>query len=142
MTIAAIKKKTKQLFALLDKLKPVWWLLVRVWMAKIFFDSGLTKIEDFDVTVFLFENEYAVPFIPPYFAALSATFFELACPVALVLGFATRFAVLPLLVMTAVIQFTYQPHHEHIYWAILLVGLLVNGAGKLSLDYLIGGKKR
>ena len=140
--MAAMKKKTKQLFQIFDKIQPLWWLLVRLWIANVFFSSGLTKFEDFDVTVFLFENEYAVPFVPPYFAALSATFFELACPVALVLGFATRFAVLPLLVMTAVIEFTYQEHVQHAYWAILLAGLLLHGAGKWSVDYLIARKRK
>lgn len=136
MTIAAISSKTKHVFSLLNTLQPLWWLGIRIWIAYVFFNSGLTKIDDFDVTVFLFENEYAVPFIPPYFAAISATFFELACPLAIVLGCATRLAVLPLIVMTAVIQFTYQSHIDHLYWAIILSGLLLHGAGKLSIDYV------
>ncbi len=142
MTIALTCKKTKQVFNLLDKTQPSFWLLIRVWIAYIFFMSGLTKIEDFEVTLFLFENEYAVPFISPYFAALSATFFELVCPVALVLGIAVRFAVLPLLVMTAVIQFSYQEHIQHYYWAIFLIGLLVHGAGKWSMDYFLQCSKQ
>jgi len=135
-----LRNNIRSVFGLLNKLQPVWWFVLRLWIAKVFFFSGLTKIEDFDVTLFLFENEYAVPFFSAYFAAVSATFFELLMPVFIVLGFATRFAVLPLIVMTAVIQFTYKEHVEHLYWVILLSGLLVHGAGKLSVDYLLSRK--
>lgn len=134
MTIAIVTQSTTKLFAALDKLTPLWWLGVRFWIAYVFFASGLTKIDDFDTTVFLFEEEYSVPLLSPYLAALSATFFELAMPVLLAIGFATRFAALPLLVMTAVIQFTYQEHVQHLYWALLLLGLILQGAGKWSLD--------
>jgi len=119
-------------------------VLLRVWIALVFFKSGLTKIEDFETTIMLFEEEYQVPMLSPYFAALSATFFELVMPVALVLGLATRFAAIPLLIMTVVIQFTYMDHVQHYYWGIVLLGLILHGGGKLSADYLIerkyGGK--
>lgn len=119
---------------ILNKLQPFWWLFVRVWIAAVFFKSGLTKIEDFETTVFLFQEEYKTPFLPPYVAALMGTFFELSCPLALTLGMLTRLACLPLLAMTAVIQFTYLDHVQHYYWAIMLCGLLLNGAGKWSVD--------
>lgn len=142
MMLAVLKRNTECVFSILNKLQPLWWLGIRIWIAYVFFKSGLTKIDEFDATLFLFEYEYNVPFIPPYFAAVSATFFELVCPILLVLGVATRFAALPLLVMTAVIQFTYQEHVQHIYWAIILSGLLLHGAGKLSIDHFIHKKTR
>jgi putative oxidoreductase len=123
-----------------DSLQPLALLLVRLAVAGIFFVSGMTKIHDFDTTVALFQSEYAVPFIPPYFAALSSTFFELTCPVLLTLGVASRLATLPLLGMTAVIQFTYDQNIEHAYWAILLITVLAFGAGKWSVDYLVWRK--
>ncbi|MFW0778137.1 MAG: DoxX family protein [Rickettsiales bacterium] len=140
MNIASISQLTSNSFELLNKLESFWWLFLRIWIAMIFFKSGLTKIDNFETTVFLFADEYQVPLLPPYFAALSATFFELAMPVLIVLGLATRFAVLPLIIMTAVIEFTYLSHAQHIFWAIVLVGLLLHGAGKLSADHWI--KKR
>lgn len=115
-------------------------LLLRLWMAKVFLSSGLVKISDFSNTVALFESEYAVPFIPPYFAAVSATFFELTCPILLTLGLGARFACLPLLMMTAVIQFTYDQNIQHAYWAMLLLVIFTFGAGKLSIDHLIRRK--
>ena len=109
-------------------------LLIRLWIAKVFFFAGLTKIDNWESTLQLFEYEYAVPLLPVAFAALSATFFELVMPVLLVLGLFTRAATLPLLVMTAVIEFTYNSYPEHAYWALLLGVLLTYGAGKFSLD--------
>lgn len=121
-------------------LEPLLLLIIRLWIAKVFFTSGLVKIEDFDTTVALFTDEYKVPLLPPYFAALSGTFFELVCPVLLVLGFLARFAALPLLAMTAVIQFTYEQNVQHYYWAMLLATVFVFGAGKWSVDAIIRRK--
>jgi len=96
--------------------------------------AGLTKIDNWESTLSLFEYEYAVPFLPVAFAALSATFFELAMPVLIILGLFTRLAALPLLVMTAVIELTYGSFPEHAYWALLLGVLMTYGAGKFSID--------
>lgn len=111
--------------------------LVRIWMARIFWYSGLTKISSWESTLYLFEYEYKVPFLPIEFAAYSATAFELACPVFLVIGLFTRFATLPLIVMTAVIQFTYLDATDHYHWAMLLMFIFCYGPGKISLDNLL-----
>ncbi|MBV32283.1 MAG: hypothetical protein CMK36_02430 [Porticoccaceae bacterium] len=116
------------------KLQDVILALIRVWMAKVFFLSGLTKISHWDSTLLLFEYEYAVPFLSVTFAALSATFFELVMPVFIALGLLTRLAALPLLVITAVIEFTYGSFSEHIYWALMLGLLITGGAGRFALD--------
>lgn len=116
---------------------PVLVLFMRFWMAKIFWYSGLTKISSWQSTVFLFKEEYKVPVIPPEIAAYFAISFELACPVLLVLGLGARFATLPMLAMTAVIQFTYLDLIDHRYWAMLLALILFYGPGSLSLDHLI-----
>lgn len=137
MSIACLQKMTRNGFSYLNTLQPVWLLLIRVWIAYAFFRSGLTKIDDFETTIFLFAEEYKVPVISPEFAAYSGTFFELVMPVLLVLGLGARFAAVPLLVMTAVIQFTYQDHVQHYYWAIILTGIIIYGAGPLSLDRII-----
>ncbi|NBX02656.1 MAG: DoxX family protein [Alphaproteobacteria bacterium] len=123
-----------------DVLRPVLLLVVRIYIAKVFFMSGLVKIDDFSNTVALFADEYQVPLLPPYLAAVLGTMFELACPVLLVLGLATRAATLPLLAMTAVIQFTYDQNIQHAYWAMLLATILVSGAGRFSIDYYIRRK--
>lgn len=129
--IALYHKITEKLASLHDAVL----LLARLWLAKIFFFSGLTKIQNWDSTLTLFEYEYAVPLLPVAFAAASATFFELVMPPLLALGLFTRAAALPLLAMTAVIEFTYNSYPEHMYWALLLGILITYGGGKFSADY-------
>ncbi len=122
---------------------PVLVFFMRFWMAKIFWYSGLTKISNWQSTVYLFKEEYKVPIIPPEIAAYFATAFELACPVLLVLGLATRLATIPMLAMTAVIQFTYLDLIDHTYWAVLFAFILFYGPGTISLDHFISkGVKR
>lgn len=115
---------------------PVLLLGIRFWMAHIFWRSGRIKVKHWDATLSLFKFEYKVPYIAPDLAAYFATTVELACPILLVVGLMTRLATIPLLIMTAVIQFTYLSHHDHAYWALLLGTLLLKGAGLLSLDAL------
>ena len=112
-------------------------LLMRLWMARIFWYSGLTKISSWESTLYLFEYEYQVPFLSVQIAAYCATFFELVCPVFLTIGLLTRFASLPLLVMTLVIQFTYLDATDHYHWFMILSCILCYGPGKFSLDNLL-----
>ncbi|PJK28955.1 DoxX family protein [Minwuia thermotolerans] len=125
---------------------PLVDLAFRLIMARIFFQSGWLKLNDFENTVFLFQYEYAVPVLPPEIAAYFATFFELAMPVLLVLGFMTRLAALPLLGMALVIQFVLGASNpayfqwEHYFWMLSLVYIFVRGAGPISLDHLIWRK--
>jgi len=92
---------------------------------------------DFSTAVLLFTDEHPVPHMPPVVAAVFSTSFELGCPVLLALGLGARLATLPLLVMTAIINFTYQNATEHYYWAMLLSMILFYGPGKISIDYCI-----
>lgn len=117
-------------------------LLLRLWVANVFFKSGLTKIANFDSTISLFENEYAVPFLPPELAAYLGTGAELILPVFLALGLGTRFAALALFVFNIVAVVSYPDLspaglNEHIYWGILLMVTMVHGGGKLGLDHWI-----
>ena len=82
---------------LLDRLSPVVDLVIRVFVASVFFKAGLTKIASWSSTVALFENEYAVPLLPPELAAFMGTGVELIFPVLLVLGLGSRFAALSLI---------------------------------------------
>ena len=122
---------------------PILDLAGRLWIARVFFLSGLTKIKDWEGTLFLFEYEYAVPVLPFELTAFLATAFELGAPVLLVLGLTTRLAALPLLVMTLVIQFVLgaaNPAYDniqHVYWMFLLAALILRGAGPLSVDRLL-----
>jgi putative oxidoreductase len=125
----------------LELLQPLAQLAARVYVAKVFFWSGLTKIHDWGTTLALFQDEYHVPLLPPELAAVMGTGGELALPVLLVLGLGGRFAALGLSVMNVVAVLSLADLPEpalnlHIFWGSLLLGLLLWGPGRLSLDAL------
>ena len=119
--------------------KSVVELALRAGVAAVFFKSGLSKIANWELTVQLFTDEYAVPVLPPELAAYMATAAELICPVLLLAGLAARLGALALLGVTAVIQIFVYPQSwaEHLLWASIFVYVLTQGPGKLSLDYAI-----
>ncbi len=115
-------------------------LLFRICVGAVFWNSGLTKLANWDSTLLLFRYEYAVPLLPPHVAAILAAGIELACPMLLFLGLFARIATLPMLAMTAVIEVFVYPDFwlEHLTWAALLLAILTRGAGAISLDAVIG----
>ena len=48
---------------------PILDLVIRVWVGKVFFMSGLVKIQSWSTTLALFESEYQVPVLSPQLAA-------------------------------------------------------------------------
>lgn len=152
------------MLSLLQGIERVWsklpedigLLLARFTLATIFWRSGQTKIEGFQLdlidmkfqwgwpvmaesTLFLFEYEYNLPLLSPGFAALLATLAEHFLPLLLLIGFLTRSSALMLLVMTLVIQIFVYPDAwvTHGLWGALLLVLISRGAGRLSLDALM-----
>lgn len=116
---------------------PAYQLFIRFWMAEIFWAAGQSKLASWDLTLALFQDEYRVPLLPPELAAAMATATEVSMPVLLVLGLFTRFATIPLMVMTLVIQFTYLDRAEHFYWLMTLGLIALRGPGPLSADHLL-----
>jgi putative oxidoreductase len=126
---------------------PVFDLALRIWVAKVFFMSGLTKIQSWETTLFLFEYEYEVPLLSPTLAAWSGTAAELILPVFLVLGFLSRPVALALFVFNAIAVYSYGSFlfgdhgaaglQQHILWGVMLLVTLFHGPGKLSLDALV-----
>jgi putative oxidoreductase len=116
-------------------------VIARIAVGTVFLRSGLLKLEGWsDGTVLaLFTDEYRLPFLPPYAAAIMATIAELSLPPLLFIGLFTRFAALALLLMTLVIQLFVYPNafDTHGVWAVCLLTLMKCGAGRLSLDSLI-----
>jgi putative oxidoreductase len=117
-------------------------LAARVFPAVVFWQSGRTKVEGLtikDSTWFLFQDLYALPLIPPAWAAVMATVAEHVLPVLLILGLLSRFSALGLLAMTAVIQIFVFPEAwvTHGLWAAALLVVAAQGPGRLSLDHLL-----
>ncbi|MDC0610674.1 DoxX family protein [Vibrio sp.] len=138
-----------------SKLESLALLLARLSLASVFWLSGQTKIEGFklniingefllgmpklsDTTLFLFENEYALPIIPFQIAAYLATIAEHIFPVLLVLGLCTRFSALSLAIMTATIQLFVYPdaYATHLTWFSLCLFLILKGSGTVGIDRL------
>lgn len=131
-----------QAAAPLNYLEAPLWLVGRLYVATIFFMSGLTKIDDWETTLYLFESEYAVPLLSYPVAAFLGTFGELVFPVLLVLGFFTRLSALGLFVVNVVAvislsEISPAALNQHYMWAVILMAVLVTGGGAWTLDNLL-----
>ena len=147
---------------------PLLLLVIRIHVATIFFASGWGRFKDYasdnwDTQLFLFEYEHPVPGLSPSLAAPMTTIAELILPILVAFGLFGRLGAASMIVMTTIIEFTYN-HPEisldvclyktgllsclyrtdHIVWITMLLVILVMGPGKLSLDTLVrkwlGGK--
>jgi putative oxidoreductase len=140
--------------AIIERLSRVAYVvappLLRIALAVPFFKSGLTKWDHFlslsPAAEFLFEDEfklhifgaaYGLP--APAVLALFDGVAEIALPILLVIGLATRFSAFGLLVMTGVIQLVVPEGwaNFHLPWAALAVAIIALGPGRLSIDYII-----
>jgi putative oxidoreductase len=129
----------------LDKLLPLVDLAARIYIGKIFFMSGLNKVQDWETTLYLFNNEYQVPLLSPDIAAVMGAAGELVLPILLVLGLFTRFSAVGLFVLNIFAVIAYYPTlitfpaaiQDHIEWGILLAILMANPVHQFTLDYLL-----
>lgn len=125
---------------LIDKLQPIFALGLRLYIFRVFFVSGLTKIQSWDSTLGLFANEYHVPILPPDVAAVLGTAAELGLPLLLLLGFGTRVTAIALFAFNIVAASSYPDLSDaglkdHILWGMLLLVTFFYGPGKLALDH-------
>lgn len=109
-------------------------LFARVFVGLAFFRSGLTKLQDWETTRFLFQEEYQVPLLPPEVAAYAGTAGELILPLLLFAGLATRFAAagLSLVNVVAVLslaEIAPAALAQHHLWGALLLAVVLWGGG-------------
>jgi putative oxidoreductase len=128
---------------LLQALQPLFALAARLYVAKVFFTSGLLKFQRWDSTLALFENEYHVPLLSPQFAAILGTAAELTLPVLLAFGIGTRAAALALFAVNIVAVISYPDlsdagFKDHVLWGVLLLVVAVYGPGRLAADRGLG----
>lgn len=130
-----------------DWLAPFALLALRLPVAVVFWRSGRTKVEGWnifavnDTQYFLFEQEFGMPF--PVLTAHVTAIAEHVLPVMLVLGLFTRVGALGMLAMTAVIQLFVFPDAwlgAHMFWAAILFAVLALGPGPISIDHLLAGR--
>lgn len=139
---ARVAKLVQPVIQGLEFLAPLGDLAIRLWVAHVFWKSGLTKFSSPDTTLMLFTYEYRVPLLSPEVAACLATAVELTFPVLLALGLAGRASAFVLFVFNIMAVVSYPELNpagleQHQVWAIMLLMPLLHGPGKLSLDHLI-----
>ena len=128
---------------------PYWAIAIpaRIFPAAVFWQSGQTKVAGWGLkpsAVALFEHEYRLPLIDPAVAACLSAVAEHVFPILLVIGLASRFSALALLVMTLVIEVFVYPDAwpTHGVWAACFLLVIARGPGLLSLDHLIARRYR
>lgn len=124
--------------------------VLRVALAVPFFRSGLTRWDGFlsvsPSTVYMFQEVFKLHIFggihdlpAPIVMAHVTAFAEITLPVLLVLGLATRFTALGLLIMTGVIELIFPDAWAtfHLPWAAMAIAIVALGPGVLSLDHLL-----
>jgi NADH dehydrogenase/putative oxidoreductase len=126
--LAAVKRTSSTAAAILE-------IAIRLSLAQAFFVSGMMlKAMNWDSALYFAAHEYPVVWGDPTTAAYLGVSVELICPIFLGIGFLTRLAAIPLLILSLVIQFHYRELDMHLFWAALLARCVILGAGPLSVD--------
>ena len=124
---------------------PLLLLFCRLWVAWVFFNSGLIKLSSWDSTLYLFELEYQVPILPWELTAYLGTAAELVLPVFLALGLITRPMAAILFVFNIIAVVSYpllweKGFYDHQLWGLMILVVIVWGPGPLSLDHILKKK--
>ncbi|MEE4248878.1 MAG: DoxX family protein [Kangiellaceae bacterium] len=143
--LTPIKQLNNAAVTWIDHLQSPLLLAARLYIAWVFFKSGLTKLNDWESTLLLFEYEYAVPVLDHVTAAYMATAGELVLPVLLALGLFGRFSAVGLFIVNwiAVISLEDMPAaalNLHYIWAMASALVIFWGAGFFSADKWLGFK--
>jgi putative oxidoreductase len=134
--------------AALGPIQPAFLLALRFYVSWQFLKSGWLKLQDWETTQFLFEEEYRVPLVSPAVAAVLGTAGEIVLPVLLIVGLLGRYAGLGLFAVNvmAVVAYGHVLTSEgfeaalgqHYLWGWMLATLLILGPGRLSMDAALG----
>ena len=128
-----------------QKVTPVLLLFLRLWVAWVFFNSGLLKLSSWDSTLYLFEFEYQVPLLPWIIAAYLGTIAELVLPIFIAFGLFTRPAAIALFALNGIAVVSYPVlweggFYDHQLWGLMILISIFWGAGSLSLDRILRSK--
>jgi putative oxidoreductase len=127
---------------LVSKLQSPFLLFVRLYVAWVFFRSGMHKIGDWETTLVLFEYEYQVPLLNFELAAYLATFGELVFPIFLIAGLGTRLSAIAISFINIIAVVSYYATlakgaglvWHYLYGTMLLTSILYGG-GFFSVDH-------
>lgn len=112
---------------------------VRLYLVNIFLRSGLLKLQSWDTTLTLFEYEYNVPLLASETAAWLGTAGEIVLPALLLIGLASRFSAIGLLLLNLVAAISYPDisaagSKDHVLWGWMCLVLIIFGPGRFSVD--------
>jgi putative oxidoreductase len=120
---------------------------IRLWVSWDFLKSGWLKVTSWQNTLFLFQNEYHTPVLPPEVAAVMGAAGELAFPALLIVGLTSRLGAVGLFAVNVMAVVSYADVllsegfeaalAQHYMWGFGLAVLIAFGPGKLSLDHLL-----
>ncbi len=119
----------------------VFWLSVQTKIAGLTIAGQHFAFWSLTDNVFFQFWDYPAP-LDSNFMIYAGTFAEFFLSIAILLGLLSRYAAIGLLGVTLVIQFV-EPGgwwSAHVYWVLLLVYLIRQGGGLVSVDRLIAGK--
>ncbi len=135
----------------LEPVQSLFLAALRVYVSWQFLKSGWLKLQDWETTRFLFEEEYRVPLLAPSAAAVLGTAGELVFPLLLIVGLLGRFAALGLFAVNALAVVSYAhvlmsdgfeaALGQHYLWGLMLLTVLVFGPGKWSVDRILKGQE-
>ena len=121
-------------------------LATRLHVSWQFLKSGWLKLTDWETTLFLFQEEYHTPLLPPAAAAAAGTVGELVLPALLIAGFMGRYAAAGLFAVNVVAVVSYAhvllgegfeaALGQHYLWGFMLLVLAVFGPGRWAVDSL------
>ena len=133
----------------MEWVKALIGLVGRILLVLIFLNSGMGKIGNFVGTA-QYMAKFGMPY--PHFFLVGAIFFELVGSITVILGYFTRFGAFLLIIFliptTLIFHNNFADPMQKIQFmknVSMFGGCLVlfsAGAGRLSLDYLLRGKKK
>src|SRR5271168_4747915 len=112
-------------------------LAIRLWIAKLFGFFGFMQMLHWQTTLAVASQENPIPFLAPSSAAFLSTVIYIVCAALLSIGFMTRYAALPLLLLSLITQLHYTPFDTQLFWIALAGWFAIYGAGPISIDNLL-----
>ena len=135
---AAATRPIPKLWALVCGIAwPYVELATRLWIAKLFGFFGLMQLLHWETTLAVSIEENPIPFLASNSAAFLSTAIYIVCAVLLAIGFMTRYAALPLLLLSLITQLRYTPYDTQLFWVALAGWFAIYGAGPISVDHLL-----
>jgi putative oxidoreductase len=148
MQVAPVLNRANTLAAAaLAPVQPAFLLVLRLYVSWQFLKSGWLKLQDWETTRFLFEEEYRVPLLSPSLAAVLGTAGEIVFPALLIAGLLGRYAALGLSAVNVLAVVAYAhvltgagfeaALGQHYFWGLILATLIVLGPGRVSVDAML-----